>query len=67
MSSFIQYAFRVDDKTETPCHLSSIKKGDVFYRVDGCQKSDLMIATDDAFSSVLDDQTVWSVPSEMYE
>lgn len=67
MSDLIQYAFRIDAQTETPCHLSDLKKSDVFYMVDGVHKSDLLIATDDAFSSVVNETTVWSVPSEKYE
>lgn len=47
--------------------MSDLKKGDVFYMVDGAHKSDLLIATDDAFSSVVNETTVWSVPSEKYE
>ena len=67
MSETIQYAYRVDDATETPCHLSEIKKGNVFYFVNGSEKSALMIATADAFYTELNEQPVWSIPHEKYE
>ena len=63
----IQYAFRVDATRETPCHLSEIKRGDVFYQVNGNTKSELYRATGDAFSSDVNGNTVWSIPHELYQ
>jgi hypothetical protein len=67
MNTDIHYAFRVDASQETPCHLSEIKKGDVFYFVKGGQKSALMTATEDAFSSEVNGQLLWSIPHDIYE
>jgi len=67
MDDLIQYAFRIDDNRETPCHLSEIKKNDVFYLVTGGKKSELFIAIDNAFNSVVNGQQIWSIPREEYE
>lgn len=67
MSTPIQYAFRVDDTQETPCHIADIKKGDVFYLVTGGQKSELFKATGDAISNKVNDQLHWSIPYEIYQ
>jgi hypothetical protein len=66
MNTPIQYAFRVDDTQETPCHVADIKKGDVFYLVTGGHKSELYKATGDAISSAADGQLHWSIPHEIY-
>jgi hypothetical protein len=67
MDQEIRYAFRIDRDTETPCHISELKNGDVFYMVQGGQKSNLLIATGDAFSSDVNGQLLWSIPHEIYE
>jgi len=67
MSESIQCAYRVDSDKETPCHLSEIKKGDLFYWVVDAHKSDLLQATGDAFSSNVNDKDIWSVPHAPYQ
>ena len=67
MSDSIQYAYRVDSDKETPCHLSEIKKGDLFYLVVDAHKSDLLRATGDAFSSNINDKNSWSVLHVPYQ
>jgi len=67
MSDAIQYAYRIDSEKETPCHLSEIKKGDVYYWVVGSHKSDLLEATGDAFSVDVNDKKIWSVPHAPYQ
>jgi hypothetical protein len=62
----VQYAFRITDTSETPCHLSEIKKGDVYYQVSGADKSELLIATGDAFATEVNHQMLWSIPHEIY-
>lgn len=63
----IQYAFRVESDKETPCHVSEIKSGDVFYLVTGGKRSALFVATGDAFSSDVNNRLVWSIPHENYK
>lgn len=67
MNESIQYAYRIDSDKETPCHLSEIKKGDVFYWVVDAHKSELLQATDDAFNSDVNDKNSWSVPHAPYQ
>ena len=62
----VQYAMRVTGDSEIPCHLSEIKQGDVYYQIDGAQKSELFRATGNAFSSDVNNQQVWSIPHEIY-
>lgn len=67
MSELIKYAYRIDSDRETPCHLSEIKKGDVFYLMVGASRSELHRATDDAFIAHVNDNETWSIPHELYE
>lgn len=64
MNDSIQYAYRIDTDRETPCHLSEIKKGDVFYWVRNAHKSELLKATADAFTTIVNGNEIWSVPHE---
>lgn len=64
--SSVQYALRITDDSEIPCHLSEIKQGDVYYQINGAQKSELFRATADAFPSEVNKQLVWSIPHELY-
>lgn len=66
MNENIQYAFRVDADEETPCHLSEIKKGDVFYLIQGAKRSELLRATENAYEAVVNERPVWSIPHEIY-
>lgn len=63
----VQYAMRITDLDEVPCHLSEIKKGDVYYLVRGAEKSPLFVATGDAFMTDVNRQPLWSIPHEVYE
>ncbi|QEY16058.1 hypothetical protein D0C16_08725 [Cellvibrio sp. KY-GH-1] len=67
MSESITYALKVipDDK-EIPCHLSELKKDDLFYLVQASKKSELLVATDNAFQSNVNGQTIWSIPHEAH-
>lgn len=62
MSECIQYAFRIEAGKETPCHLSEIKKDDVYYLVVDARKSELFKATDNAFGAEVNGKWVWSIP-----
>lgn len=67
MSESITYALKVapNDK-EIPCHLSELKKDDLFYLVQASKKSELLIATDNPFQSNVNGQMIWSVPHEIH-
>ena len=67
MTESIQYAFKVTPDEETPCHLSEIKQGDVYYLVVDSKRSELQRATEDAFSSDVNGKSVWSIPHVPYE
>ena len=67
MTETIQYAFKVTEDEETPCHLSEIKKGDVYYLVVDSKRSELLKATEDAFNSNVSGKSVWSIPHVPYE
>jgi hypothetical protein len=66
-TDIIQYAFRVEGDKETPCHVSDIKSGDVFYLVTDGKRSALCKATGDAFSSEVNNRLVWSIPHENHK
>lgn len=66
MSESISYALKVANDKEIPCHLSELKKDDLFYLVQASTKSKLLIAIDDAFQSDVNGQTIWSVPHEIH-
>ena len=67
MNEPITYALKVTrDEKEVPCHLSELKKDDLFHLVQASKKSELFIATDDAFQSNVNGQTIWSVPHEIH-
>lgn len=67
MNESIHYAYRIDSDKETVCHLSEIKKGDVFYLIVDAHKSELLRATGDAFNSNVNDKNIWSVPHAPYQ
>ncbi|WP_191968667.1 hypothetical protein [Cellvibrio sp. KY-GH-1] len=66
MSESISYALKITGDEEIPCHLSELKRDDLFYLVQASKKSKLLIATDDAFQSDVNGQTIWSVPHEIH-
>ncbi len=67
MSESITYALKVTpDEKEVPCHLSELKKHDIFYLVQASKKSERLVATGDAFQSDVNGQTIWSVPHEIH-
>lgn len=66
MNQEIRYAFRIDQFAETPCHLSELNKGDVFYLISQGTKSELLRATGAPFTEIINHQEVWSIPHEIY-
>lgn len=66
MDQEIRYAFRIDSDAETPCHISDLKEGDVFYMVSQGTKSELLQATGAPFTETINHQLVWSIPHEIY-
>jgi hypothetical protein len=51
---------------ETPCHISELKKGDVFYMVTDGAKGELRVATALPYSSQVDGDILWRIDSEPY-
>lgn len=66
MSEPISYVLKITGDEEIPCHLSELNRDDLFYLVQSSKKSELLIATDNAFQSDFNGQTIWSVPHEIH-
>ncbi len=63
----IEFAMRIEDDGEVPCHLSDLKKGNIYYLIRGTEKSPLYLATGDAVATDVNHQPLWSIPHEIYE